>query len=56
MKGIFIMKDVIIFEAEYTEVAPKLDIKNVDASQFDESIFAQTDWEIDSIMREIGAR
>ena len=56
MKGIFTMKDVIIFEAEYTEVAPKLDIKNVDASQFDESIFAQMDWEIDSIMREISAR
>lgn len=55
MKGIFTMKNVIIF-AEYTEVAPKLEVKHVDASQFDESIFAQQDWEIDSIMREIGAR
>jgi hypothetical protein len=50
------MKDVIIFEAEYREVAPKLEIENVDAAQLDESIFAKTDWEIDSIMREIGAR
>lgn len=50
------MKEAIVIAAEYTEVSPKLDIKNVDASQFDESIFAQQDWEIDSIMREIGAR
>lgn len=56
MKGITIMKNVIIFEAEYTEVAPKLEVKHVDAAQLDESIFAQMDWEIDSIMREIGAR
>jgi hypothetical protein len=55
MKGNITMKNVIIF-AEYTEVAPKLEVKHVDASQFDESIFAQQDWEIDSIMREIGAR
>ena len=56
MKGIITMNDVIIFEAEYTEVAPKLEVKHVDAAQLDESIFAQMDWEIDSIMREIGAR
>ena len=55
-KGITIMKNVIIFEAEYTEVAPKLEVKHVDAAQLDESIFAQMDWDIDSIMREIGAR
>ena len=50
------MKNVIIFEAEYTEVAPKLEVEHVDAAQLDESIFSQMDREIDSIMREIGAR
>ncbi len=56
MKGIIIMKEAIVIAAEYREVSPHLGIENVDASQFVGDIFAQMDWEIDSIMREIGAR
>lgn len=49
-------KKIVVWEAEYVEVAPELRIETVDAQSFDDDLFAQTDWEIDSIMREIGAR
>ena len=49
---------VFVWEAEFKEIdaAPELQLKHVDASSFDDTVFAQMDWEIDSIMREIGAR
>lgn len=47
---------VIIWDAEFVEVAPKLRVEAVDADSFDDGVFAQMDWEIDSVMREIGAR
>lgn len=48
--------NMIVYEAEFKEVAPKLQVAVVDAENIGDHIFAQIDWEIDSIMREIGAR
>jgi hypothetical protein len=47
---------VFVWEAEFKEIDPAPELKHVDASSFDETVFAQMDWEIDSIMREIDAR
>lgn len=47
---------IIIWDAEFIEVAPELKVEKVRAKQISDDIFAQMDWEIDSVMREIGAR
>ena len=49
-------KNVVIYDAEYTVVAPQLQVKAVNTSDISERCFVQLDWEVDSIMREIGAR
>ena len=47
---------VIIWDAEFIEIVPELRVETVCAKQIGDDPFAQMDWEIDSIMREIGAR
>ena len=48
--------NMVVYEAEFKEVAPKLKIVDVYVDRRADNIFAEMDWEIDSIMREIGGR
>ena len=56
LEEFIVEKNVVIYDAEYTVVAPQLQVKAVNTSDISEHCFAQLDREIDSIMREIGAR